>query len=80
MLFKEMMEDERYAGRIEGISEGRLQGVASSILAILASTGKVSASSKEFIANQKDEDILNQWLLIAASASSVEEFEQKIRK
>ena len=75
MLFKEMMEDERSAGR----AEGRLQGVVSSILAILASTGNVPISLRELIANQKDEDILNQWLLIAASASSVEEFEQKIR-
>lgn len=75
MLFKEMMEDERSAGR----TEGRLQGVVSSILAILASTGNVPISLRELIANQKDEDILNQWLLIAASASSVEEFEQKIR-
>ena len=76
MLFKKMMEDERSAGR----AEGRLQGVVSSILAILASTGNVPISLRELIANQKDEDILNQWLLIAASASSVEEFEQKIRK
>ena len=75
MLFKEMMEDERSAGR----AEGRLQGVVSSILAILASTGNVPISLRELIANQKDEDILNQWLLIAATASSVEEFEQKIR-
>ena len=75
MLFKEMMEDERSAGR----AEGRLQGVVSSILAILALTGNVPISLRELIANQKDEDILNQWLLIAASASSVEEFEQKIR-
>ncbi len=76
MLFKEMMEDERAAGRIEG----RLEGIESSILAILASTGKVSDSLKELIASQKDEDILDQWLLIAASVSSPDEFEQKIRK
>ena len=70
MLFKEMMEDERAAGRAEGIS----------ILTILSSKGKVDASLQEFVSNQRDEKILKQWLTMAASSDSVAEFEQKIKK
>ena len=76
MLFKEMMEDERAAGRAEGISVG----IISSILTILSSKGKVDASLQEFVSNQRDEKILKQWLTMAASSDSVAEFEQKIKK
>ena len=76
MLFKEMMEDERAAGRAEGISVG----IISSILTILSSKGKVDASLQEFVSNQRDEKVLKQWLIMAASADSVAEFAQKIKK
>ena len=76
MLFKEMMEDERAAGRAEGISVG----IISSILTILSSKGKVDASLQEFVSNQRDEKILKQWLTMAASSDSVAEFAQKIKK
>ena len=84
MLFKEMMEDERAAGRAEGMAAGRAEGISvgiiSSILTILSSKGKVDASLQEFVSNQRDEKILKQWLTMAASADSVVEFEQKIKK
>lgn len=79
MLFKEMMEDERAAGRAEGMAAGRAEGISvgiiSSILTILSSKGKVDASLQEFVSNQRDEKILKQWLTMAASADSVAEFE-----
>lgn len=79
MLFKEMMEDERAAGRAEGMAAGRAEGnsvgIISSILTILSSKGKVVASLQEFVSNQKDEKILKQWFTMAASADSVAEFE-----
>lgn len=79
MLFKEMMEDERAAGRAEGMAAGRAEGISvgiiSSILTILSSKGKVDASLQEFVSNQRDEKILKQWLTMAASADSVTEFE-----
>lgn len=70
MLFEEMMQDEREQGRIDGL--------ASAVLTLLLATGEVSETLKELICQQKDENILKQWLSIAASVQSPEEFNQKI--
>ena len=86
MLFKEIMDDEREAGRREGLevgrregeASGRCEGIASSILAILSLSGTVSPSLRETISSQKDETTLTKWLTIAASAKSPSEFEKKI--
>lgn len=70
MLFEEMMQDEREAGRIEGL--------VSAVLTLLSLNGEISTPLKELIRKQKNENTLKQWLTIAASVNSTEEFEQRI--
>ncbi len=70
MLFEEMMQDEREAGRVEGL--------ISAVLTLLSSNGEISTPLKELICKQKNENTLKQWLTIAASVHSPEEFQQRI--
>ncbi len=70
MVFEEMLRDER--------SEGRAEGRAESVLELLRLKGKVSAELEEKIRSQKDTEILAKWLLLAAGAETVQEFEKKM--
>lgn len=58
----------------QGRAEGRAEGVASSILAILEERGiAVSAAQREKILLCSDADRLNRWLWRAVSAASTDE-------
>ena len=80
-------EDEyiRDEGRSEGIAigeeRGRSEGVAigssTAILTLLEQKGTVPADLRERILSQKDETVLRQWLLAAASAGDIENFCKK---
>ena len=75
MRFMREME-ERNAARVEGRMEGRRED----ILNLLADLGDVPDYLTEQIRGQKDEDVLMNWLLLAAKAESIEDFASKIRK
>lgn len=47
---------------------------------MLADLGDVPDYLTEQIRGQKDEDVLMNWLLLAAKAESIEDFASKIRK
>lgn len=63
--------------RDEGRSEGVTIGSSTAILAILEQKGTVPADLRERILTQKDETVLKQWLLDAASAGDIENFREK---
>ena len=72
-------------GRSEGIAigeeRGRSEGIAigssTAILTILEQKGTVPADLRERILSQKDEAVLKEWLLYAASAMDIENFREK---
>ena len=60
--------------KAEGKAEGRAEGRAEGILVLLSAKGTVPPEVEKAIYAQTDMDTLNQWLLLAAGAGSVEEF------
>ncbi len=64
-------------GRVEGRAEGVAEGKAASVLKILGTKGKLPDGWQEKIMSQTDMDILDQWLLAAAGADSLQEFQDK---
>ena len=74
MLLEEMLKDERTEGRIEG----RLEGKIDSILSILCSRGDIPDNICRRIRSEKDVAVLDRWLLLAASTSSIDEFCQNM--
>ena len=70
----------RMEGRMEGRIEGRMEVRREDILKLLANLGDVPDNLTEQIQGQKDEDVLMNWLLLAAKAESIEDFASEIRK
>ena len=66
MLFEEMLRDER--------KEGRAEGQALAILSLLKTKGEVSKELEQSIMDEKDMDVLEKWVLLAAKAESVDQF------
>ncbi len=71
---KEMIED----GRAEGKAEGKAVGKAESVLELLQDLGEIPEALSTKILSQYDLSILKSWLKLAARASSLEEFMQKM--
>ena len=72
MIFEEMLRDEK--------AEGKAEGKADAVIGLLREKGSVSALLQEQIYSQKDLDILQDWISLAAKADSVQEFREKIQK
>ena len=64
-------------GRAEGHASGLQEGRASDVLTILEQKGIVPADIRERILSQRDEAVLKEWLLAAASAEDIENFREK---
>ena len=74
----EYIRDEGIAiGEERGRSEGIAIGSSTAILTILEQKGTVPADLRERILSQKDEAVLKEWLLYAASAMDIENFREK---
>ena len=74
----EYIRDEGIAiGEERGRSEGIAIGSSTAILTILEQKGTVPTDLRERIQSQKDETVLKQWLLAAASAMDIENFREK---
>ena len=67
---KEMIED--------GRAEGKAEGKAESVLELLQDLGEIPEALSTKILSQYDLSILKSWLKLAARASSIEEFMQKM--
>ena len=74
MQMWEVVELEKKESREEGKAEGK----ADSIIALLEEIDVVPESLKQTIFSQKDMEILNRWLKLAAKAVTIEEFMEKI--
>ena len=61
-------------GRAEGHASGLQEGRASAVLTILEQKGTIPNDLRERILSQKDETVLKQWLLAAASAEDIKTF------
>ena len=92
MIFEEMMKNEYKSGhedgkaeglqegRREGRREGRLEGKAEDVRHVLKAKYTISDILSERIRQVKSEEKLNELLIIAVKAASVEEFEDKLAK
>ena len=76
-----LMEDEEYLRECamqEGREEGILFGTRQSVIKLLEIRFPISEEIREKICAQEDLDVLDVWLQYAATASSQEEFLEKI--
>ena len=64
-------------GYEEGHASGLQEGRVSAIFTILEQKGTIPTDLRERILSQKDETVLKQWLLTAASAEDIEAFREK---
>ena len=65
-------------GRIEGQIAGKTEGLSAALLTVLSLKGKVSEKLEKKIQAQTKNELLDQWLRIAATASDVGAFEEQI--
>ena len=81
MILQEMLREERTEGREEGREEGLAIGkrkMAETILDLLEDFGAVPETLKEKIINEKDIQVLGEYLKKATRAHSIEQFQKDI--
>lgn len=78
MLTELLMQDERRAGRREGIRLGHemglLEGYQGAILTLLTDIGSIPNELDKRILEEKDIKKLNVWMRLAAKVDTVEQF------
>ena len=77
MLFEEMLQNEREAGRKEGLKEWE-RFAQKTLLLVLNTKGVVSELLSEKIMSESDFSKLEAWMHLAVQVSSVSEFESKM--
>ena len=77
MVLQEMMKQERREGLEEGISIGKIQGKAESVLNLLEESGPVSEMLRARILAETDLTVIRSWLRLASVCDSAEQFTQK---
>ncbi|NLD93096.1 MAG: Rpn family recombination-promoting nuclease/putative transposase [Fibrobacter sp.] len=70
MTFEELLKDRE--------TDGRIAGKAESVFVFLNNLGTVSEELRSKILAENDTDLLEQWLKLAAKATSLEEFQSKM--
>ena len=78
VLFKEMMNKEREAGRLEGLREGQCNTQRESILAFLSILGGVPRDIADRVNQENDPEVLKRWLMFAPRAESFEDFRNRM--
>ena len=68
------MEESEEKGRLEGRSEGKI----SALLTVLSLKGEISETLEQKIYSQSKNELLDDWLRIAAVVPDVEAFEEQI--
>lgn len=63
----------------EKYEEGYVAGKSESIIELLGTVGIVSEELKCIIMNQKDMDILKEWLILSNKVSNIEEFRKEAK-
>ncbi len=77
VIFEEMLQEQREAGKAEGRAEGKAEDI---LILLEGLPDKVPEDLREYLFSEKDSDVLHRYLKLAASASSVGEFAQLIRQ
>ena len=78
MILEEMLRDERAAGRREGLQEGELNGQRAMLRSFLEDLGSIPPELEKKLFEESDATVLKNWLKIAATSKSIEEFIQII--
>ena len=65
-------------GLQEGMAKGLTKGLAESVLLLLSTLGEIPDDLRTQILAEKDEKILNGWILAAKKACSIQEFSDQI--
>ena len=73
------MEKGMAKGMEKGMEKGRTEGAANTLLDVLGLIDSVPVALREKILATEDPDLLSRWILIAARASSIADFEEKIK-
>ena len=76
---EESYEDGYNAGRTMGKMQGKAEGKAESVLIILKNKGTVSEEISNRILAEKDNNVMDRWLVMALDCESVEAFERGMR-
>lgn len=74
----DIFEEAMNRGKREGEKEGIRQGKADAIMELLSCKGNISDELCKIIREQKNEETLNRWLLLAAHSESIEAFRATI--
>ena len=74
------MEKGLAKGKAEGRVEGMSEGIVNTLLNVLGLLDTVPSALQEKIKAVKDPELLTRWTLIASRASSIADFEKKIRE
>ena len=74
LIRKEEYED----GKAVGKAEGRISGMAESIIKLLEDHGKISEDLQTKIMAEKDLQVLSKWLKLAARVDSIDVFRERM--
>lgn len=77
VIFEEMLQEQREAGKAEGRAEGKVEDI---IILLEGFPGEVPEDLREYLSSEKDSGVLHRYLKLAASVSSVEEFARQIQQ
>ena len=78
MLIEEWLERERQMSETKGKAAGKAEGKAESIICILSSKASISEELANHIMNETNLQTLDDWLQLAVSTDSIEQFMDKI--
>lgn len=76
----DLIEDGWMRGKAEGKIEGKTEGKTEAVLLLLSEIGHVSEKLTERIQKEDDSEVLSRWLIMAARAKSLEQFELEMEK
>lgn len=79
MVFQEMLNEERDAGRQEGRREGRLETQRELVIKFLKRLGNVSETLQKRIEEENDSKVLDRLCEEAIAANSIEQFYKKVK-
>ena len=75
MILQEVLQEQFEVGYAKGIAKGKLEDIFDLLNDL---PGEVSEELQKFLSAEDDCDVLRKYLRLAASASSVEEFERQL--
>ena len=76
---EELIRKEEFEGGLsQGLSQGILRGKIESIIELLNDLGEFPEELQIRIMSEKDLQVLNSWLKLAAKANSIEEFQERM--